>query len=93
MMPRQKVSGRELLLCLGYSVECHPDVPNGLKHPDFLACSPRGDDFYLEAVLANEASDEKVAEKARMNVVYDTIDRIESPNFFVGMRLSLFFAL
>jgi len=41
----------------------------------------------MEAVLATEESDTDVAARARMNVVYDALDRLVSPDFFIGMTL------
>jgi hypothetical protein len=78
----------ELLLRLNYSVEVHPKLPrNSTKRPDFFARSQSGQDFYMEAVLASEASEDKRAKEKRMNEVYDTINRLDSPDFFLGMNL------
>jgi len=41
----------------------------------------------MEAVLATDESEEDAAARARMNVVYDALDRLDSPNFFIGMEL------
>lgn len=56
----------ELLLCFtlqqaGYLLTPHPELPNGRsQRPDFMVTTPDGDQFYLEAVLANEATGTKV---------------------------------
>ncbi len=79
----------ELLLKLGYCVDIHPTLKdNTARHPDFLAKSKSCGNFYLEGVLATDESEEKVAAKARMNIVYDVINKMDSPNFFIGMKIS-----
>lgn len=56
----------ELLLCYllqrsGYDLMPHPELPNGRsQRPDFLVTTPDGDRFYLEAVLASEATGTQV---------------------------------
>lgn len=44
----------------------------------------------MEAILATDESAEDAAARARMNVVYDVLNRLDSPNFFIGMNLSGF---
>ncbi|MBI1885811.1 MAG: hypothetical protein HYS09_05805 [Chloroflexi bacterium] len=56
------------------------------NRPDFLVKSNSGT-FYLEATLASERSHEDQAAQARENIVYDALDRLDSPNFFIGMNL------
>jgi len=78
----------ELLLQLGCSVTIHPSPSQATsRHPDFLVESPSGGCFYIEAVLATDESEEDAAARARMNVVYDALDRLDSPNFFIGLEL------
>lgn len=78
----------ELLLQLGCRLEIEPDVDGGnSKHPDFLVHAPDGADFYLEAtVVTGKTRDEEAAE-ARVNAVYNAIDRMDSPNFFIGLDI------
>jgi len=77
----------ELLLRLGCEVTVHPGAnAKKSKRPDFLVKSDSGT-FYLEATLASEASNEDRAAQARENVVYDALDRLDSPDFFIGMNL------
>ncbi len=72
---------------LGCSLQIHPDLGNGsTKHPDFLITTPEGDKFYLEAVLASEYSAAELAAEKRKNVVLESIERLESPNFFLGIK-------
>lgn len=78
-----------LLRALGCTIEIHPDLTadNITKKPDFLVRSPNGDKFYLEARVASDMSTEEVGKQARMNQIYDAINKLSSPNFFIGMNL------
>jgi hypothetical protein len=80
----------ESLLRMGCRVEIHPNIAEDetTKRPDFLVESPHGHRFYIEAVLATGESAEEAAARARMDVVYDAINRLDSPGFFVGMDIS-----
>lgn len=73
------------LSALGCSVEVHPELPIGTRHPDFLATTPTGDAVYVEAVLASEFSQEAQAARRRTKVVLDAIEKVDSPDFFVGV--------
>ena len=76
----------ELLLRLDCRVEIHPEPSKAKKtRPDFRVHSPTNNHFYLEAVLATDESDEEAAARARLNTFYDAIDRMDSPNFFIGV--------
>lgn len=79
----------ELLLRLGCYVMIHPSMDNSTRsYPYFLVESPSGISFYTEAVLAIDESVEKTAARARMNEVYDVLERqLNSPNFFIGMKI------
>jgi hypothetical protein len=69
----------ELLLRLGYGVTVHPSPSQAsTRRPDFLAESPSGGCFYVEAVVATDESEEDGAARARMNIVYDAVDRFDS---------------
>jgi len=77
----------EFLLSLGFAVQFHPSLPKAkTTHPDYLAWKSGKKLFYLEATIAG-MSREEAAAKARENVVYDALDRMESPNFFILIRL------
>jgi hypothetical protein len=78
----------ELLLRLGCRITIHP-VPSNTtaKRPDFLVECGSCEPFYLEAVVATDTSEKEMAAIARMNEVYDTLGRMKSPNFFIGMKL------
>ncbi len=75
----------ELLLRLGVAVEVHPAIPGTNRRPDFLVTSPNGTRCYLEAVLATNQTREEAAAEARKNQVYDAINQLNSPDFFVGI--------
>jgi hypothetical protein len=78
----------ELLLQLGCSVTIHPSPgETTTRRPDFVAESPSGSRFYIEAVVVTGESEKNAAATARMNVVYDALDRLDSPNFFIGVEL------
>ncbi|WP_150696765.1 hypothetical protein [Pandoraea terrae] len=68
----------------GWTVEVHPEVPNGKgKRPDFRVHTDTGDAFYVEATLARELSDQELAAERRKNEVLRAIDDIRSPNFLL----------
>ncbi len=70
----------------GCEVAIHPELNNGsMSRPDFLIKTPGGDEFYLEAVLASEFDDNYKAAVKRKDVVLDTINKMESPFFFLGI--------
>jgi hypothetical protein len=67
---------------LGYDPEIHPEVPGTGNRPDFLMTSPEGERFYLEAAVPGESLDE-IAHRKRIGQIEDSLNRIESPSFFV----------
>ncbi len=78
----------EALVCLGTRVSVHPDLPASSGHPDFLFDEPSGQRSYLEATVVLSLSKEEQAAAARMNQVYDALNRkLDSPDFFLGLRI------
>lgn len=75
----------ETLIRLGYSVECHPQLSTGGKRPDFVACSGQ-QSFVLEATAATKPDDETGSDR-RAAQVYDVIDQLDSPNFFLAIEV------
>ncbi|WP_201356395.1 hypothetical protein [Amphritea japonica] len=70
---------------LGCSLIPHPVLNNGSpKRPDFLVTTPEGDEFYLEAIVVTE-QDLVPGAEANKNAVLDTLDTLESPNFFLAI--------
>jgi hypothetical protein len=75
-----------LLRTLGCSVQVHPELPGECtKRPDFLVTSPAGEEFYVEAVLASDYSQDEKAAQARVNVVLNAINGIDTPDFFLSI--------
>jgi hypothetical protein len=75
-----------LLSRLGFQVLAHPEIPDCNNQPDFLVLRDQNPITYLEATLATGPSQETAADK-RENVVYETIDKMNSPNFWVGVKV------
>lgn len=76
-----------LLRSLGCTITVHPVLPNGsAARPDFLIVTPQGESIYLEAVLASEYSEADAAARKRTSAVLNSIEKIESPNFFLGIK-------
>jgi hypothetical protein len=77
----------ELLCSMGFTVRCHPPAGEELgTHPDFLVSLNGARLFYLEGTLALPSQAES-AEEARTAQVYDAINKMNSPNFFLGLRI------
>ncbi len=70
---------------LRFQVEPHPSLASTTRTPDFKV-SRSSTVFYLEVTLA-APSDEENAATMRENRVYDTINRLDSPNFFLGVEV------
>lgn len=74
----------ELLLRLGCRVKIHPPLAHTDRKPDFLVESPRGR-FYLEAIQTSGASDEESNAQSRLNILYDSLNSVKSPDFFIAI--------
>jgi hypothetical protein len=79
----------ELLLSMGFSITLHslPDAAEG-KRPDFLIASNDGIEFYLEGTVATGMSVEERGADARLNQAYDALDKLESNDFSIGLRIT-----
>lgn len=75
-----------LLLRCAFEVEFHPDIPGVATHPDFLVSRDEQDLFYLEAIAVGNSAREE-AETNRMNQVYDALNNLASPDFYLGLRV------
>ena len=77
----------ELLRRLGCVVEVHPEL-NGERSssPDFLVREPGGRHWFLEAVLASETSNRDRGRESLQARVFQAIDEIESPDFWLHAR-------
>jgi hypothetical protein len=77
----------ELLLRLGHKLEVHPAVCGTRKKPDFQATFGNGESFYLECVVATGVSREEAARSAVKNAMQDALNRLRSPDFFIGFEV------
>jgi hypothetical protein len=76
----------ESLLREGFVLTAHPELPDAASRPDFLAV--RGDtSFYVEATVIG-ASTLDIAAERRRSSIYDTLDRLDSPNFILGLEVN-----
>lgn len=77
----------ELLTRLGYEVSAHPDTSSEKNtKPDFLVHNSKtGESFYVEAVLATDQSNDERAAESRKNIVIDSINKLNSPNFYLSL--------
>lgn len=76
----------ECLLQMGYAVTCHPEIEGTKRMPDFLA-EKDGRAIYIEARSAS-SSDVAVGKAARVNAVYESLDRLETANFFLWIDVA-----
>ncbi|MDG4803592.1 hypothetical protein [Micromonospora sp. WMMD980] len=72
---------------MGYSVTCHPQLEGTSRRPDFLA-QKDGRSVYIEARSASP-SDVVVGKSARVNAVYESLDKLVSPNFFLWINVAM----
>ncbi|GGM66498.1 hypothetical protein GCM10011608_59680 [Micromonospora sonchi] len=75
----------ECLLRMGYTVTCHPVLEGTTRRPDFLA-EKDGRSIYVEARSASD-SDVAVGAAARINAVYESLNRLDSPNFSLWIEV------
>lgn len=66
-------------------MDVHPRVPKSDKRPDFFAERRGEPGFYVEAIVATNRSTSSHAAQLRLNRVYDALNMVESPNFFIGI--------
>lgn len=75
----------ESFLRAGYRVEPHPVLEGTSRRPDFLATKD-GHGMYVEA-RSISPSDAEVADSNRLKQVYDALDQLDSPNFFLWVNV------
>lgn len=72
----------QLFKCQGFEIEIHPEILDSKKRPDFLL--RKGSiEFYLEAKEARDKSEAEEALEKRINHIYDSLNKIKSPNFLL----------
>lgn len=77
---------QHFLLRCGFELHFHPDIPEVTTHPDFLVSRNGQKLFYLEAIAVSNSRTEE-AEANRMNQVYDALNNLASPDFYLGLRI------
>ena len=75
----------ELFKKQGFKLKPHPKVEGTTKKPDFLVTS-ESDEFYIEVKHASDLSEQDESYEKRKALLYDEINRIESPDFFLHIR-------
>ncbi|MGO8786734.1 MAG: hypothetical protein ACLQVL_05040 [Terriglobia bacterium] len=75
----------ELLHRMGYQAVSHPLLDDVPTHPDFLVMRDSQPKFYME-VTATYTSKEEQAAEARIADMYDKVNDLDSPNFFLGIE-------
>jgi hypothetical protein len=75
------------LLRCGFQVEFHPDMEGVTTHPDFLVMRDGRPIFYLEAIAVSNSAQEE-SESKRIAQVYDTLNTLNSPDFYLGVRVN-----
>jgi hypothetical protein len=79
----------ELLVSLGYSVEVHPELDTEKEtRPDFLAIAPSGREVIVEATSPTRDTEEPPAATRRKEVVIDTINDLDHPDFELSLETS-----
>lgn len=75
----------ELFKKQGFKLIPHPNVEGTTKQPDFLV-SGNSIEFYLEAKHASDLSEQNNSVDKRKSLLYDEINKIESPDFFLHIN-------
>lgn len=70
---------------LGFGVTMHPEMKGSNRRPDFLIETADGPS-YVEATVSS-ASDNELAQDRRRGQIYDTINELSSPNFWLSLDL------
>ncbi len=68
-----------------FTLTPHPTVPNSMRKPDFLVQNGECE-FYLEATVVRDQSDQDVARQRVKNRLLDAINSVNSPNFFLDLQ-------
>jgi hypothetical protein len=70
----------------GFTVKPHPTIAGTERKPDFLAVDADDDGFYLEAAVVIEP-DERAARRRVLGAIYDQINLVPSPRFWLRVYL------
>lgn len=77
----------EILRSLGCKMEIHPEISGTSTHPDFLVTESDGKQFYLETTVIYGKSEAENKQDKRIDDVYDSLNRLRSPNFFISIEV------
>jgi hypothetical protein len=72
---------------LGYRLQLHPRAGGRGRRPDFLATSA-SQAFLVEATTVDETSTTERGERARLKAVFDAINAVECPDYFLHVEHS-----
>ncbi len=75
-----------LMTSMGFSLVYEPEISGSSTRPDFLVSKGGTAHFYLEATVAAAPQQEQAMEK-RAAVVYDSLNRMRPPSFFLHVRI------
>lgn len=73
----------EVFLRLESKLELHPELGSKGKRPEFLATFPDRFQLVVEATLCTEEDSQTEKHRNRTDQLFDAIDQIDSPDFFV----------
>jgi len=71
---------------LGYVVRIHPRAGSRNKRPDFLIAKGERPGLLVEALSVTEGSDASRAQESRLNAVYDALNRVHCPDYFLRLE-------
>ena len=78
----------ELLICNGCKIlAIEPAIDGTSKTPDFLAETPKGEKFYLEAVLATGRSRAEGGRQRVLSEAMRTVESVRSPAHFLDVKV------
>lgn len=75
----------EFFIKQGFKLHIHPTLPDSTKKPDYLA-EKDGIEFYIEAKESIDKSEAEQSIENRISLLYDTLNKIDSPNFFLRIN-------
>lgn len=76
-----------LVLAHGFTADVHPPSSR-MTRPDFLVRREEQPLFYLEATVSVESDSDRAARRRRQDL-YDTLDRLDSPNFVLDFQIEV----
>ena len=77
---------QQILRALFDDVHAHPRLPHTSRTPDFAVTRGGRVACYIEAKVFTELAQKEAAEDAMYGVLFDAINRMDMPEFFVSLR-------